>query len=429
LRGVKWAVAGALGALGLAAGSAVGASGSSSRLRATAAASSGQLSKLDPVLGDGANAVVGALNQGLAVVLGGKAGKGGTAGFKRQQNTWTEVQNTYDTGARRFAHATAKASDEFLNGIFSGRDLADDTISLLRLISGYQHAVNTAADSWDQVKTTSSPSIATTPPTAGKTTVATGLRGATQLIQAVAKAEVVLHEKVAVAELQYEGGALTVQEATHQIDVALAAFENEIAGASKDVLKGAPGKSNNVVNDKITKVADTWNRVLHSDSLTAFSNTPQLVIGGPPVTTTTTTSTTTAVTTATTTTVTQPATTVTQPATTVTQPATTVTQPSTTVAISCPTAPAGGEWPANTTMTVTGTVTPAPAATATVTINYDSSLGSTANTTDTDTTAANGSFTDTATTPTTMQAQSIQAAYAGAESNACAELMGGSGTP
>jgi hypothetical protein len=404
LRGVKWIAAVALGVLGLAAGTAVGAGGSSRQARATPASfTGGQLKQLDPVLNDGSRAVLKALDQGLALVLAGKDGKGGTSGFKTQESDWNRVKNSYTKGESQFASTATKASDEFLNGVFSGGNLSDDLIQLLRLISGYQQKVSNAAANWDQtqnktsydLQVASKASASGTGAAAGKLTVS-GLKGATQLTQTVAEAEVALYEKVAIAEIEYEGGLLDAKEAVAQIDAALAAFEKAITGGAKTIVKGAPVGWNTVVNKQVTPTTTSWNQTVNTKTYDLLSTTPQL-----------TTTTTVTATTGTTSTVTQ-------------------SETSPTVSISpCPDAGAGNdyEWPSGVGMPVAGSVSPA-AAGATVTINYDSSEPD-SNVTHTVTTDQNGDFSDSFTTPTEQQSVSVQATYGSSNSNACAEEMAG----
>jgi hypothetical protein len=397
VRGVKCVAAVALAALGAALGTLVGAGGSSSGGQATAASlSGGATSKLDPVLNQGTKAVLKAVDQGLALVLG-KHGKGGSASFKTQQTGWNRVKNSYTGGESKFVNATNQASDQFLNGVLSGRDPSADLIQLLKLISGYEQKVSSAGARWDQAPNTASfdlkvASTASAPvggAGAGKMTVANGLKGATHLIQTVVKAEVKLYEKVAVTEILYEGGILDGKTAIGQIDAAFAEFEAAITGGAKNVVKGAPVGWNIVVNKQVTPVANSWNLTVNKASTDAIDNTPQ-----------------------------------TQTTTTLT---TTVTQPRTTVTITCPTPPPGQDWwtPGDP-MTVTGSASP-PAGGQTVTLNYAASPTGTS-TTHTVTTAADGTFTDATTAPPTMApyAQSIQATAGGETSNACpAEFAGG----
>lgn len=418
MRGVKWVLAVALGVLGAALGTVVGLGGSPSGGQATAASlSSDAAGQLDPVLNHGTQAVLKAVDQGLALVLGGKEGKGGSPGFQAQQTGWNLTKASYTKGESDFANTATKASNQFLGGVLGAGNPTDDLIQFLKLISGYQQKVNTAAAGWDQTpnKTTfdlqvaseSSASNQSTGAGAGKMTVS-DLKGATQLIQTVAKAEVTLYEQVAVAEIEYEGGILSAQDAVDQIDAAFTAFEKAIAGSAKGVVKGAPVSWNTTVNKVVAPTTASWNTAVNKTSYNLLSTSPQLD---------------TTVTTATTTTTTAPGGTVTTagPGTTVT-----TTAPSASVTITCPTPPNGSWWTPGDPMTVTGSVSPVTNG-ATVTMNYSASPTGTS-TTDTDTTAADGTFTDSTTAPSTTEpyAQSIQANYGAALSNACPAEFAGS---
>lgn len=399
MRAVKWVLVVALGVLGAAVGTVVGLGGSSPHAATAASLTGSPLKGLDPVLNDGSNAVLKAVDQGLALVLGGKEGKGGSSGFKVQQGSWDQVKTSYIKGESQFARTTSQASDQFLNGVLSGGDPTDDLIGLLKLISGYQTKVSSAGASWDQaqnkatfdLQTASTASAGGTGAGAGKMTVS-DLKGATPLIQTVAKAEVTLYEKVAVAEIEYEGGILDVPQAVQQIDDALSAFETAIEGGAKKLVTGAPVSWNLTVQKKVTGTANSVNNKVNNVTYDLAEQTP------PTVTPTTVTTTTTA--------------------------------PQTKVTITCPT-PQGGQdgFFTGDPIVVTGAVSPAVSGAA-VTMNYDSSPNEgLSNTTDTDTTAANGTFTDTTTAPTVMSqgaAQSIQATLGNAISNACpAELQSG----
>jgi len=345
------------------------------------------------VLGAGTKAVLKALDQGLALVLG---KKGGTSGFQSQQTDWNRLKNNYTKGESEFINSATKASDQFLSGVFSGGDPTADLIQLLRLISGYQQKVSNAAANWDQapnktgydIQVQSKLAADPTGAAAGKQTVSSGLKGATQLTQTVAKAEVTLYEKVAIAEIEYEGGILNGQEAVTQIDAAFAEFEKTITGGARTMVKGAPVGWNTAVNQKVTPTTTTWNVMVNMTSATVLSTTP------PDVTTPTVTTT------------------------------TTVTQPQTapTVTIQCPMATQQNDygWQTGDVMTVTGSVSPAVSG-GSVTISYGSSFPD-ASTTHTVTTGAGGSFSDSFTiTDTRQQAISIQATHAGSPSNACPE--------
>ena len=392
MHGVKWVAAVALGVLGAAVGIVVGIGGSSAGGQATAASvSSDPAGQLDPVLNAGTKAVLKAVDQGLALVLSGKDGKGGSSGFKTQQSGWNRVKNDYDTGETKFINTTSKASNQFLNGVLSGGDPTADLIQLLKLIGGYQQKVGSAAAGWSQVqnKTSFDLQVASAASAgagagAGKANVS-DLKGANQLIQTVAKAEIKLYEQVAVTEIEYEGGLLDAKTAITQIDTAFAAFESAVTGGAKMVVKGSPVGWNQVVNKQVAPTVNTWNIKVDTTSLDAINSTPQ------------------------------------------TPTTTTVAQPSITVTINCPT-PQGGQdgFFTGDPIVVTGSVSPAVAG-GTVTMHYDSSPNEgLSNTTDTDTTASNGTFTDTTTAPTVISpsAQSIQATDGSANSNACpAELQ------
>ena len=389
MRGVKWFAAIALGGLGAALGTVVGTGGSSTSGQATAASlSGGPTGKLDPVLNQGTKAVLKAVDQGLSLVLGGKEGKGGSSSFKTQQTGWNRVKNSYTNGERGFVNTATKASNQFLNGVLSGGDPTTDLIRLLKLISGYEQKVGAAGARWSQVQNKTS-FVLKVASTASATGAGAGkmsgsdLRGATHLIQTVAKAEITLYEKVAIIEIEYQGGLLDPKAAIGQIDAAFAAFEAAITGGARSVVKGAPVGWTTVVNKQVAPVVTSWNLTVNKTSTDAIDNTPQKV-------------TTTAVT-------------------------TTTTQPNPTVTIQCPAASQADDygWIPPATMTVTGSVSPAVSG-ASVTIAYGSSLpGQSA--THTVTTGAGGSFADTFDVPVEQQAISIQASYVGANSNACAE--------
>lgn len=391
MRGVKWVLAIALGVLGAALGTVVGTGGSSKGGQATAASLSGDpTGKLDPVINDGTKAVLKAVDQGLSLVLGGKEGKGGSPSFKTQETGWNLVKNNYATGEREFVNTATKASNQFLKGVLSGGDPTADLIQLLKLISAYQQKVSSAGARWDQAPSKASFDLkvasasSATGAGGGKMSVS-DLKGATQLIQTVAKAEITLYEKVAITEVEYQGGLLDPKAAIGQIDAAFAAFEAAITGGAKSVVKGAPVGWNTVVNKQVAPVVNTWNVAVNKTSTETIDSTPQ------PVTTTTVTTT------------------------------TTTTLPNPTITIQCPAASQADDygWIPPGTMTVSGSVSPAVSG-APVTIDYGSSLpGQSA--THTVTTGAGGSFTDTFDIPTEQQSISIQASYGGANSNACSE--------
>ena len=422
MRGAKWIVAVGLGVLGAALGIVVGLGGLPSGGQATAASRSGDPGgQLDPVLNDGTKAVLKAVDQGLALVLGGKEGKVGSSGFQAQQTGWNQVKNNYDKGESDFVSTATKASDQFLNGVLGAGNPTDDLIQLLKLISSYKQKVDTAAAGWSQVsnkanfelQAASQVSVGSTSTGAGagKLTVS-DLKGATQLIQTVAGAEVTLYAKVAVAEIEYEGGILSAQDAVSQIDAAFAAFEKAITGGAKNLVKGAPVSWNQVVNKQVAPTTGTWSKVLNTQSYNLLSNSPQL---DTTVTESTITSTTT--------TAAGPTVTTTTAGPTVTV---TTTAASPTVTIQCPTPPNGDWWTPGDPMTVKGSVSP-PVSEGTVTINYAASPTG-MSTTDTPPIEPDGTFTDATTAPSTTEpyAQSIQANYGAALSNACpAEFAGG----